>query len=345
MDQELEARHAKQLQHLFPVLGPQFSLAILLFSFWDYWRDPANAGSALLIRCVLVGVGALVYLPAGARLPPLYRCGFLFVTHVCALILAEYLLRDGFLYGLAGITSCLFVAAVMTMQLRAFLAIVAAPSVLLAVLTVRRLPFAETVNQLMLYAFAMALALALMYVIRSFALQTLQLEAQLLKSARYDVLTGVCNRAYLFEQADNAVELARRHGRPLAVAMLDIDHFKSVNDRYGHAVGDIVIRALADACMAELRAVDRFGRIGGEEFACVMPETEEAEALQCAERLRHRIAALKVDTPAGKIGFTVSIGVAMLEGERDSWPTLLHAADCALYDAKHAGRDRVVMAA
>lgn len=345
MDQELEARHAKQLQHLFPVLGPQFSLAILLFSFWDYWRDPANAGSALFIRCVLVGVGALAYLPAAARLPVRYRCGFLFVTHVCALILAEFVLRDGFLYGLAGITSCLFVVAVMTMQLRAFLAIVAAPTVLLVVLTVQRLSFAETVNQLMLYAFALALALALMYVIRSFALQTLQLEAQLLKSARYDALTGVCNRAYLFEQADNAVALALRHTRPLAVAMLDIDHFKSVNDRYGHGVGDMVIRALADTCLAELRAIDRFGRIGGEEFVCVMPETDEAEALLCAERLRHRIAALRVDTPAGKISFTVSIGVAMLERGCDNWPALLHAADCALYGAKHAGRDRVVLAA
>lgn len=344
MDQELEARHAKQLQHLFPLLGPQFSLAILLFSFWDYWRDPDSAGAALLIRCLLVALGALAYLPPGARLPPLYRCGIVFVTHMCALILAEYVLRDGFLYGLAGITSCLFLASVMTLQLRAFLALVAAPSILLAVLTVRRMPLAETVNQLMLYAFAMALALALMYVIRSFAMQTLQLEAQLLRSARHDGLTGVCNRAYLFEQAESAVALARRHGRPLAVAMLDIDHFKSVNDRYGHAAGDSVIRALADTCKSELRTIDQFGRIGGEEFVCVMPETGEAEAMQCAERLRARIAGLSVETPAGAIGFTISIGVAMLKPDCGHWPELLHAADCALYGAKHGGRNRVVLA-
>ncbi|WP_395408037.1 GGDEF domain-containing protein [Pseudoduganella sp. UC29_106] len=345
MDQELDARHAKQLQHLFPVLGPQFSLAILLFSIWDFWRDPANAGDALLIRCLLVALGALVYLPPAARLPPLYRCGFLFVTHICALILAEFMLRDGFLYGLAGITSCLFLVSVMTLQLRAFLAIVAVPTVLLVVLTVQRMPLAETVNQLMLYAFAIALALALMFVIRSFALQTLQLEAQLLKSARHDGLTGVCNRAYLFEQAENAVALARRHRRPLAVAMLDIDHFKRVNDTYGHAVGDSVIRALADTCMSELRTNDRFGRIGGEEFVCVMPETDEAEALQCAERLRNRIGALAVETSAGPLSFTVSVGVAMLRQGCDNWPELLHAADCALYGAKGAGRDRVVLAA
>jgi diguanylate cyclase (GGDEF)-like protein len=345
MDQELEARHAKQLQHLFPVLGPQFSLAILLFSVWDFWRDPTNAGDALLIRCLLVALGALVYLPPAARLSPLYRCGFLFVTHICALILAEYMLRDGFLFGLAGITSCLFLVSVMTMQLRAFLAIVAAPTVLLVALTVQRMALAETVNQLMLYAFAMALAIALMFVIRSFALQTLELESQLLKSARHDSLTGVCNRAYLFEQAENAVALARRHRRPLAVAMLDIDHFKRVNDTYGHAVGDSVIRALAETCMAELRTIDRFGRIGGEEFVCVMPETDQAEALQCAERLRKRIGALAVETAAGPVGFSVSIGVAMLRPDCDNWPQLLQAADCALYGAKGAGRDRVVLAA
>jgi len=344
IDEELEARHARQLQQLFPVLGTLFSLAILLFSFWDYWRDPAHAGTALAIRCVLVALGALAYLPPGARLPPLCRCGFLYGTHASALILAEFVLRDGFLYGLAGVTSCVFVVSVMTMRARAFAAILAVPSVLLVTLTVRALPLAEVANQLMLYAFALVLAFALMCVIRSFAVQTLRLEARLLASARHDALTGVCNRAWLFEQAESAVALARRHGRPLAVAMLDIDHFKSVNDHYGHAVGDQVIRALADTCMAQLRNIDRFGRIGGEEFVCVMPETGEEEALACAERLRSQVAALAVETPAGPVSFSVSIGVAMLRPGCEEWTELLHAADCALYGAKHGGRNRVVLA-
>jgi len=344
VSRELDQRHARQLQHLFPILGPLFSLAIVLFSIWDFWHDAANAATALVIRCLLVGIGSLAYLPCSARFEPLYRAGFLYVTHACALILAEYVLRDGFLYGLSGVTSCLFVVSVMTLQPRAFFAIVAMPSVLLVSLTAQRMTLPAMVNQLMLYAFAMALAFTLMYVIRSFAMQTVQLESQLLRSARQDSLTGAYNRGYLFELAEHAVALAFRHRRPLAVAMLDIDYFKRVNDRYGHAAGDNVIVSLAGICMAELRSIDHFGRIGGEEFVCVMPETDEAEAMQCAERLRSRIEQARIETPQGAVSYTVSIGVAMLDERLGDWKSLLHAADCALYRAKHDGRNRVVIA-
>ena len=342
---ELDARHARQLLHLFPLLGPLFSLSILMFSVWDFWRDAGNAGTALLVRALLVGLGALAYCPCTVRVDPLYRVGFLYVTHACALIVAEYVLQDGFLYGLAGITSCVFVASVLTLRMRTFLALAALPSVLLTVLVLLRLPLVDSVNLLMLYLYALALAATLMYVVRSFRYQTLQLEAQLLRSAREDSLTGVSNRGYLFEQAEGAVALARRHRRPLAVAMLDIDHFKQVNDNYGHPVGDSVIRALADTCVSGLRTIDHFGRIGGEEFVCVMPETDAEEALRCAERLREEISRTRVATPQGPLGFSVSIGVAVLAPGCDTWPQLLHKADCALYLAKHAGRNRCVLAA
>lgn len=339
----LDARHAQQLLRLLPVIGPLFSLAILLFSVWDFWRDAANAGVALAMRVLLVGLGALSYLPVSAALQPLTRAGLLFVTHACALILAEYVLHDGFLYGLSGVTSCLFVASVMTTRPAAFLAMVAIPTVLQVVLGADRMTLPDLINQLMLYAFAIGLALSLMVVVRSFALQTMELEGQLLRSARRDSLSGAYNRGYLFELAESAVALALRHQRPLAVAMLDIDHFKCVNDQHGHAVGDEVIAALATICMQELRTVDLFGRIGGEEFVCVMPETDEGDALQCAERLRSRIGQGCVQTPEGPVQFTVSIGVALLSDQCREWKTLLRAADCALYRAKHGGRNRVVI--
>jgi diguanylate cyclase (GGDEF)-like protein len=342
---ELDARHARQLLQLFPLLGPLFSLSILMFSAWDFWRDAANAFDALQVRVLLVALGALSYCPCTARFKPLYRVGFLYVTHTCALIVAEYVLQDGFLYGLAGITSCVFVASVLTLRMRTFLALVALPSILLAVLTVLRLPAVDSVNQLMLYLYALALAATLMYVVRSFRYQTLQLESQLLRSAREDSLTGVSNRGYLFELAESAVALARRHHRPLAVAMLDIDHFKQVNDRYGHPVGDSVIRALADTCVSELRTIDHFGRIGGEEFVCVMPETDAEEALRCAERLREHIGQVRVETPQGPLGFTVSIGVTVLAPGRGNWEKLLQSADSALYSAKNGGRNCCVLAA
>jgi diguanylate cyclase (GGDEF)-like protein len=341
---ELDVRHATQLLHLFPIFGPLFSLAILLFSVWDFWHDAANAVTALAIRGLLVGIGALAYLPCSARYDPLHRAGFLYVTHACALILAENALHDGFLYGLSGVTSCLFVVAVMTMRPRAFFAIVTLPSVLLVALTVVRMPLPEMVNQLMLYLFALTLSFALMCVIRSFALQTVEMEGELLRLARRDSLTGVYNRGYLFELAEREVALASRHQRPLAVAMLDIDHFKRINDSHGHAVGDDVIVSLAGICMSELRAIDHFGRIGGEEFVCVMPETDKAAAMQCAERLRSRIEQVLVETPHGQIGYTVSIGLAMLGELSADWKSLLHAADCALYRAKGDGRNRVMLA-
>jgi diguanylate cyclase (GGDEF)-like protein len=96
--------------------------------------------------------------------------------------------------------------------------------------------------------------------------------------------------------------------------------------------------------MSELRAIDHFGRIGGEEFVCVMPETDKAAAMQCAERLRSRIEQVLVETPHGQIGYTVSIGLAMLGELSADWKSLLHAADCALYRAKGDGRNRVMLA-
>jgi len=341
---ELDTRHERQLLHVLPVLGPLFSLAVLLFSAWDFWCDASNAPTVLGLRCLLVAIGALGYLPCSSRFAPHLRAGFVYATHAGAMIIAESMLDGGFRYGLASLTSCQFLVAVIAIRPQRFLATSAVPALLLLVLTILELPLPLMLNQLMLFGFAIALSFALMLVIRSFALQTLALEAQLLHSARRDSLTGACNRGYLFELAEREVALAQRHQRPLAIAMLDIDFFKCVNDTHGHAVGDEILVWLAHTCQSELRAIDHFGRIGGEEFVCVMPETSEAEALQCAERLRARIAQATVATAAGPLQCTVSIGVAMLRPPAGEWKALLRAADGALYQAKEAGRNRAVLA-
>jgi len=150
-----------------------------------------------------------------------------------------------------------------------------------------------------------------------------------------------CNRAFLTELAEREVALARRHGRPLAVAMLDIDHFKGINDEYGHATGDEVIRQLVAACVGTLRSIDHFGRIGGEEFVAIMPETGREDALQCAERMRANIEQLRVATPRGTLRFTASFGVAILSENHPHWSALLGEADAAMYRAKNTGRNRV----
>ena len=123
--------------------------------------------------------------------------------------------------------------------------------------------------------------------------------------------------------------------------MMDIDHFKDVNDRFGHQVGDLVLKEIADICLSILRKVDVMCRYGGEEFTVLLPETEEADAAHAAERMCTAIASARLKTEKGDVSVSVSIGVAELNKSRGSFEKLLAAADKALYTAKEAGRNRV----
>lgn len=163
------------------------------------------------------------------------------------------------------------------------------------------------------------------------------------KLAITDELTGVANRRHLMEVGAQEVARARRYQRPLSVLMVDIDHFKTVNDRWGHATGDRVIQMMARLLCAAIRQQDSGGRLGGEEFAAVLPETGLAGALTLAERLRARIAeCLDAHDDFGMpVRFTVSIGVASLMPDDISLDMVLQRADKALYLAKSSGRNRV----
>lgn len=343
-ERELSAQHQLEIRQLLPVLGPAFGLVVILFNVWDHLIDPEHAWSALLVRSSLVLVGAIAYWPTRLSWSPIARCGFIYWTHVCAIILSEFLLQNGFLYGLSGITASVFTVSVITFRIKTFLLILSVPTLLFALLSALSVPRLLVINGLMMYGFALGLACIVMLVIRSFRQKNYLFEKELLHLSRHDSLTGVYNRAFLTELAERELALARRHGRALAVATLDIDHFKQVNDNYGHDIGDQAIRALANACMATLRKIDHFGRIGGEEFVCILPETGEAEAQLCMERLRLRIAELKLETPQGLLKFTVSIGVVILNSTHADWNALLKEADTAMYCAKRAGRNRVVLA-
>ncbi len=159
--------------------------------------------------------------------------------------------------------------------------------------------------------------------------------------AKTDGLTGLPNRqdAELF--LERLAAASTRSGRPLAVALIDLDHFKAINDDFGHAAGDATLRGVGHALRSELRTADHVGRHGGEEFLAILPDTGVEEALFVAERIRERIAAMprRVDRPV-----TASIGVATLPGDAGSVGELVAAADRALYAAKEAGRDQVVWA-
>ncbi len=171
------------------------------------------------------------------------------------------------------------------------------------------------------------------------------MHAQLLAQSRIDTKTGLLNASTWEREA--AVEIARavRTGSPLALALVDIDHFKTVNDTYGHLAGDKALRAVTDALRGQLRNYDLAGRFGGEEFVILLPQTHEYDALGVAERLRRHIAAMTIPVddgdPAGRVvTLTISVGVAALDGERRELTDMLAAADSALYYAKETGRNR-----
>jgi diguanylate cyclase (GGDEF)-like protein len=161
--------------------------------------------------------------------------------------------------------------------------------------------------------------------------------------ATRDALTNLCNRRHFMEQMDREVARALRHRRPLSTCIIDVDLFKPVNDRYGHISGDEVLRQIADLVHHHVRNDDIAARIGGEEFAVLLPECDADAAYGFAERLRAAVAAA-VFTPGGEPQrITVSIGIADLSPLRNSRIRLMTAADAALYRAKKEGRNRVCL--
>jgi diguanylate cyclase (GGDEF)-like protein/PAS domain S-box-containing protein len=168
-----------------------------------------------------------------------------------------------------------------------------------------------------------------------------EMEAELVSQATTDELTGINNRRNFFVEAERELGRALRFKRPLSAMMIDIDFFKSVNDKYGHAVGDDVLKAFVRRALESLRTSDIIGRLGGEEFAVIMPETSREAAEAAAERLRFHVADRPLIGGREAIAVTTSIGIATLHKEDASVDILLGRADKALYRAKHGGRNRV----
>ncbi|UGB37349.1 GGDEF domain-containing protein [Frateuria soli] len=171
------------------------------------------------------------------------------------------------------------------------------------------------------------------------------LRSELHQLARVDSLTGVKNRLALIETATQLLSHAHRVGRPLGVLMIDADHFKSINDRFGHGGGDKVLLALVGSIRGTLRAGNAIGRIGGEEFVVLAPDTGLEQAMVLAERIRRTIESTPLLVEGHLLQLTVSIGAAAAEpGAQEDVMNLLQRADAALYAAKHAGRNRVMAA-
>jgi diguanylate cyclase (GGDEF)-like protein len=176
-----------------------------------------------------------------------------------------------------------------------------------------------------------------------------RLIGRLERLSRHDPLTGLLNRRAMGELLDQEEQRVRRLAgngpdkvaAQMSVLMIDVDHFKQLNDSHGHAAGDRALLQLATLMSSHLRDVDHLARWGGEEFLALLPATSGGEALMLAERLCERVRHLSLASDAGQISLTVSMGVADWTGPQDSMTALLKRADDALYAAKHGGRDRV----
>ena len=169
------------------------------------------------------------------------------------------------------------------------------------------------------------------------------LELELQRQAQSDCLTGLANRRHFIEQSEKEIARTLRYGRPMSLLMLDIDHFKEINDTHGHHAGDIALQMFASHCQQSLREIDVIGRVGGEEFAVILPETDGEAACEVAERLCQSIARQTITTEKGaSVGLTASIGLTTLAvGGEANLDSLLRQADEALYQAKCSGRNRV----
>jgi len=160
------------------------------------------------------------------------------------------------------------------------------------------------------------------------------------RMARTDELTSINNRRSFMELGEQITRLCHRQAKPLSALLIDVDHFKRINDTYGHSAGDGVLKHIGALLARQFRAADVCGRLGGEEFAVLLADTDAAAASAVAEKLRQTIASASVPWQAHMLNITVSIGVA---SHNDNLSTLLHRADTAMYQAKTGGRNRVML--
>ncbi|MEI6621983.1 MAG: sensor domain-containing diguanylate cyclase, partial [Actinomycetes bacterium] len=170
-----------------------------------------------------------------------------------------------------------------------------------------------------------------------------RLEEELQRQASTDFLTGVANRRQFLRETVREIARSQRHRQPLSVALLDIDHFKDINDTYGHSAGDDALVAFVATLRENIRQIDVIGRVGGDEFAVMFPNTDAVQALQSLERCREVLAENPMLIGDGSVLIRFTGGISTLADERDTVDTILARADLALYAAKHEGRDRIAV--
>ena len=340
----------RQIQTLVSVnLNTFWSIAVIIVAFgiWDYYADPVHWYRAFVIRFIgamIISITGLYQnLPGRAR-TIVTMSKVRLVTSAVTSIIAASMLSRGYGFGVAGLIAIFLTGPYIALDSRdlAKTNAIAVGATLLTMLVRSRERFemAGTVVFLMLAAFVSTMLGRVMEAANRRAF-TLELEQK--RDARTDALTGLDNRRAMLERGRGEVKLALRTGAPVSVIVCDLDHFKNINDKYGHEAGDAALVRTAQVLRAALRESDALGRWGGEEFISVLPATNATGAREVAERMRLAIEAMQFDNVPERT--TISLGVATSQATADAgleWDLLIKEADQRLYRAKNEGRNRVV---
>ncbi|WP_456383284.1 GGDEF domain-containing protein [Hydrogenimonas sp.] len=331
--------------------GNLFLLGALIGSglwIWDYVTDPVGATETIGPRMLF-----FIFLPAPYLFRKIGNRHLITILFVGAVLFTEavYLhiltrLHMGMIYGIGGFMYYMLLPplALQAFSLRANIVYIVLATILPHLLAWAGFaPGFQHDHYAVLIWPAAALAILVQYFYDRDYRKRYELEKRLERMSYTDTLSGLNNRRYFMAFLKKEIERSRRTGKSFSLLMIDIDHFKRINDTFGHPAGDLVIRRLADTFRDEIRKMDFPARIGGEEFAIVLPETDASNAMKVAERIREKAQNHPVDIPGNEPArFTVSIGVAAAGAESDE-TSLLKEADEALYRAKREGRNRVVL--
>ena len=315
--------------------------AIALIGFGVLWRGMRVFDRARGHWWIVV-LGALLWL-AACRAPGFYEAHATRMSVVTLMIAIYAFATAAELWFGGGRLPTRRVTALFLVAHGLFLIFVRIPYVILALDEPRPIgmPFEEPFYAFLIFE-SLVFTISGAFLLLSTAKEQLEMEHR--RASLVDPLTGIANRRGFFAEAERALARAARDRRPTALLVFDLDHFKSVNDTFGHQTGDRLLQGFAAMLAAELRPGDRVGRIGGEEFAALLAETEFRDAEAVAERLRAAAARIRIPVAGKTLTLTTSIGLATAS-EVDDVAVLLAAADAALYRAKANGRDRVESAA
>lgn len=330
-------------------LNTFWSIAIILlgFGFWDAFVDQDHWAAAFAVRLagavLVIATGLFQRLPGKAEWLPLLA-KFRLITAVISSVIAASLLDNGYGYGVAGLVVIILTGPYIAIDSADLLKTNVLLMALLmpVVLAVSPTRF-DTIGTGVFVLLAVAVSTLLGRVLESSHRRAFSLELEQHRDARTDPLTALANRRAMHERGRVELKLAKRTGVAVSVILCDLDHFKNINDRYGHEAGDAALVKVASVLKGAVRETDALGRWGGEEFIAVLPATAAAGAKEVAERMR--LAIESIAFPGLPDRTTISIGVATsqdIDDPVDEWDLLIKEADRRLYRAKHDGRNRVV---